>query len=259
MFDLWNPLATGNQNYQDGSVCVTCFCHLAALLTSSFAASNKWSAMRDTLIDFLSQLNRLHCTTLLSSLAPFSICPHHTRAIGYFHEKLSELLVYKTFTLMTFKIHTHPSRVAGFISLQITSYRPFLDIVLFKVTSCHNSLEQYYGSDNVGPKPKCRKNTNSLALSPQANYTDWATATCQRNLVPTFVDRGVSPGQRSGSLTVVKKCRTWNIKSSNPTRDSWNGDMGCRCGIPQNRPLPALSSVPPVLSGWHNTNNSYTN
>jgi hypothetical protein len=45
--------------------------------------------------------------------------------------------------------------------------------------------------------------TNSMALSPQANYTDWATATCRRNLVPTFVDRGVSCGQRGGSLTVV--------------------------------------------------------
>jgi hypothetical protein len=41
-----------------------------------------------------------------------------------------------------------------------------------------------------------------MALSPQANYTDWATATW-RNLVPTFVDRGVSRGQRGGSLTVV--------------------------------------------------------
>jgi hypothetical protein len=44
---------------------------------------------------------------------------------------------------------------------------------------------------------------NSMALSPQANYTDWATATCQRNLVPTFVDRGVSRGERSGSPTAV--------------------------------------------------------
>jgi hypothetical protein len=44
---------------------------------------------------------------------------------------------------------------------------------------------------------------NSVALSPQANYTDWATATCQRNLVPTFVDRRVSRGQRGGSPTVV--------------------------------------------------------
>jgi hypothetical protein len=45
--------------------------------------------------------------------------------------------------------------------------------------------------------------TNSVALSPRANYTDWTTSTCQRNLVPTFVDRGVSRDQRSGSPTVV--------------------------------------------------------
>jgi hypothetical protein len=38
-----------------------------------------------------------------------------------------------------------------------------------------------------------------VALSPQANYT----ATCLRNLVPTFVDRGLSRGQRGGSFTVV--------------------------------------------------------
>jgi hypothetical protein len=45
--------------------------------------------------------------------------------------------------------------------------------------------------------------TNSVALSSQANYTDWAIATCRRNLVPTFVDRGVSRCQRGGSPTVV--------------------------------------------------------
>jgi hypothetical protein len=43
----------------------------------------------------------------------------------------------------------------------------------------------------------------NVALSPQANYTDWATATCRRNLVPTFVDRGVSRGQRGGFPAVV--------------------------------------------------------
>jgi hypothetical protein len=45
--------------------------------------------------------------------------------------------------------------------------------------------------------------TNSVALSPRVNYTDWATATCQRNLVSTFVDRGVSRGQRGRSPTVI--------------------------------------------------------
>jgi hypothetical protein len=48
-----------------------------------------------------------------------------------------------------------------------------------------------------------QKKTNSVAFSPRANYTDCATATCRRKLVPTFVDRGVSRGQRGGSLTVV--------------------------------------------------------
>jgi hypothetical protein len=42
--------------------------------------------------------------------------------------------------------------------------------------------------------------TNSVAFSPQANYTDWATATCQRKLVPTFADRRVSHGQRGEIL-----------------------------------------------------------
>jgi hypothetical protein len=42
-----------------------------------------------------------------------------------------------------------------------------------------------------------------VAFSPQANYTDWAAATCRRNLVPTFADRGVSRGQRGGSRTAV--------------------------------------------------------
>jgi hypothetical protein len=45
--------------------------------------------------------------------------------------------------------------------------------------------------------------TNSVVFRPRANYTDWATATCQRNLVPTFADRGMSRGQRGGSSTVV--------------------------------------------------------
>jgi hypothetical protein len=45
--------------------------------------------------------------------------------------------------------------------------------------------------------------STSVALSPQVNYTDWSTATCRRNLVPTFANRWVSRGQRGGSLTAV--------------------------------------------------------
>jgi hypothetical protein len=44
---------------------------------------------------------------------------------------------------------------------------------------------------------------NSAAFSSQANYTVRALAACRRNLVPTFVDRGVSRGQRGGSPTAV--------------------------------------------------------
>jgi hypothetical protein len=47
--------------------------------------------------------------------------------------------------------------------------------------------------------------TNSVAFSPQANYTDWATATGRRISVPTFVDRGVSRDLRSGSPTAHQK------------------------------------------------------
>jgi hypothetical protein len=42
-----------------------------------------------------------------------------------------------------------------------------------------------------------------MALSLQANYTNWATATCRRNLVPTFVDRGVSRGQHGGTPIAI--------------------------------------------------------
>jgi hypothetical protein len=51
--------------------------------------------------------------------------------------------------------------------------------------------------------PAASNEVSHVALSPQANYTDWATATSQRNLVPTFADTGVSRGQRGGSPTVV--------------------------------------------------------
>jgi hypothetical protein len=64
------------------------------------------------------------------------------------------------------------------------------------------------------------KTTNSVAFSPQANYTDWSTATCWWNLVPTFVDRGVSRGKRGGSPTVVNlsfldRCSWYSVAKYN--------------------------------------------
>jgi hypothetical protein len=61
----------------------------------------------------------------------------------------------------------------------------------------------YFLLQSINTLKKTNKQKNSVALSPQANYTDWATATCQRHLVPTFVDRVVSRGQLCGSPTVV--------------------------------------------------------
>jgi hypothetical protein len=60
--------------------------------------------------------------------------------------------------------------------------------------------------ENDGDKIRTENFPNSVALSPQANHTDWSTATCRRNLVSTFVDRGVWRGQRGGSPTVVNLC-----------------------------------------------------
>jgi hypothetical protein len=42
-----------------------------------------------------------------------------------------------------------------------------------------------------------------VAFSPQANCTDWVTATLWWNLVPTFADTGVWRGQRGGTPTAV--------------------------------------------------------
>jgi hypothetical protein len=57
----------------------------------------------------------------------------------------------------------------------------------------------------LGPKIDCTggDQTNSVALNPQTNYTDWAAATFRWNVLPTFADRGVSRGQRGESLTFV--------------------------------------------------------
>jgi hypothetical protein len=57
---------------------------------------------------------------------------------------------------------------------------------------------------NRNESRKYAAKTNSVAFSPQANYTDWTTATCQQILVSTFADRGVS---RGGSSTESKLLR----------------------------------------------------
>jgi hypothetical protein len=72
-------------------------------------------------------------------------------------------------------------------------------------TACEQHKVQYgmWTARSLNPLCEQNKKTNSVAFSPQANYTEWATATCWRNLVLTFADRRVSRGQSGGSLTVV--------------------------------------------------------
>jgi ABC-type arginine transport system ATPase subunit len=67
---------------------------------------------------------------------------------------------------------------------------------------CSSARDEFEWLQRFGEQ-KQKQKKNSVAFSPQANYTDWATATCRRNLVPTLVDRGVSRGQRGESPTVV--------------------------------------------------------
>jgi hypothetical protein len=64
-----------------------------------------------------------------------------------------------------------------------------------------SSCSWYRRSYRIKSRPHKKQTRWSLVRKP--NYTDWATATCRQNLVPTFVDRGVSRSQRGGSPTVI--------------------------------------------------------
>jgi hypothetical protein len=68
--------------------------------------------------------------------------------------------------------------------------------------------------------------TNSMAFGPQVNHTDSGTATGRRILVPTFVDRGVSCGQRAGtptavSLSFLDRSRYFFFQVSHLSSRSW--------------------------------------
>jgi hypothetical protein len=78
------------------------------------------------------------------------------------------------------------------INAQITEGRKFRTVTsqgLFPAQPTHSSARVRQGTSGAPTSLRIIK-TNSVALSPQANYTDWATATCRRNLMSTFEDRG---------------------------------------------------------------------
>jgi hypothetical protein len=89
------------------------------------------------------------------------------------------------------------------------SYRTIASLCSFRVanalaksSSVIATIYKYIYHMNTNFFTFASKQTSG-ALSPQANYTEWATDTCRQNLVSTFVERGVSRDQRGGSPTVV--------------------------------------------------------
>jgi hypothetical protein len=102
------------------------------------------------------------------------------------------LILHFAFRMKTGSRDSYPSPPRNFPTvlsmIMLASYIiPIVSLVIYFTSSTHNS----YFTTRLGATK-----TNSVALSPQANYTDWVTATCRWNLVPTWVDRGVSGGQR---------------------------------------------------------------
>jgi hypothetical protein len=109
-----------------------------------------------------------------------------------------------------FTIHVQLGTILTFTIMQVYFYINGVLLLLSNLLlMCHNLVRPwpYTIGENEGnqtvPSSAICVQTNFVALSPRANYTDWATATYRRNLMPTFVDRGVSRGQAGGSPTVV--------------------------------------------------------
>jgi hypothetical protein len=91
------------------------------------------------------------------------------------------------------------------------------------------------------------KQTNSVAFSPQANRTDLATATCRRNLVRTFADRGVSRGQRGRSPTVVNLSFLDRLSRQSALDNLSNGHISSPCKKQSDIPRRLAQSI----TGFH--------
>jgi hypothetical protein len=151
---------------------------------------------------FCQQLsNSQHCTsrsTLLMEESP--TCTPHFRSLSLYYIPQSsqnhhtEILI----SCLSFKskfIMHNAWVIEKTNTIAFTHECPSCFLGVSSAVSDHQS--------RVSAQIRPKKQTNSVAPSPRANYTDWANATFRRNLVPTFVDRGVSRGHRSGSPTVV--------------------------------------------------------
>jgi hypothetical protein len=63
---------------------------------------------------------------------------------------------------------------------------------LWSLTSKLKFMKIRWSNSPSGKATEKNNRTNSVDFSPQANYTEWATATCWRNLVPTLWIEGSS-------------------------------------------------------------------
>jgi hypothetical protein len=91
--------------------------------------------------------------------------------------------------------------VSDFRQGQIFSLRSSTQLLIQFVCGVIAELERPEREATVNLNPATKQKL--VAFSPQANYSDWATATGQLILVPAFVDRGMSFSKRGGSPTVV--------------------------------------------------------
>jgi hypothetical protein len=94
---------------------------------------------------------------------------------------------------------------------EITSYANVHVSPKYLICFCsqlHEGCAQLSARNRAGKlrklKEQTNKNkTNSVALRPRANYTDWATVTCRRNLVLTFVTRQIPYGRLSRQCGIL--------------------------------------------------------
>jgi hypothetical protein len=86
-----------------------------------------------------------------------------------------------------------PQTIGFFIVIALSTSKPTWSLVVQEKNRHRTVLTAVMNIWNRIKSMECLDYI-SVAFSPQANYTDWATATFRRNLVPTFVDRGVSRG-----------------------------------------------------------------
>jgi hypothetical protein len=113
---------------------------------------------------------------------------------------------------------THYSDVAGLFSLRLT-LQPKSRVawaVRSRIMPGGTSKQTPVGEHDVYSltllsqmpnNSQTKQETNSVAFSPQANYTVWSTVAGRQILLPTFADRGVSRGQRDRPpRTLISVC-----------------------------------------------------